>query len=495
MKKYSIIFGLLALIIPSCKKELNLAPVSQISNASFWKTESDAQGAVNGMYTVLRGQAVNNLFLWGESRSDAMGINAGAAVFQNWYENLLTPDNSGTIFSGASTTWGGMYNLVHHTNLILKYVPDIPFTSEAKRKNILAHAYAMRAYSYFTMTKTWGALPLVTEPTSDLSSVQRERSDVAAIFSLIKSDISQAESLFADISFQDGRDMWSLPSLLALKADVYLWTGRRMAGGEPDFTTALNALTSIKDDADVELLSDFASIFDYNNKRNQEILFAITSNFQESQTVNNIYAWMYASDVFMPGGVGQATLDKIVPYAGVPFWGPSDIARTSFDADDKRKEGTMIEIYGDNGSGPVFHSAIVSKFNGTVVSGQRYFIDDYIIYRYADVLLMLAEAKNALNQDPSGEINEVRQRAYGADYPSHEFASGTKDQNDAAILNERFLELMFEGKRWWDLVRFGKAFELVPSLQGREDDGHLLLFPIPTATLSLEPKVAQNDGY
>ncbi len=494
MKKYLIIFVLIAGIFnSSCKKDLNLAPVSQISNASFWKTESDARGAMNGMYTILRNEAVNNLFIWGEARSDAMGINAGAAVFQNWYENLLTPDNSGAIFSGASTTWAGMYNLIHHANLLLKYVPGITFTAESRKNIILAQAYSMRAFAYFTLAKTWGELPLVTEPTSDLSNIQRERSPVADVFSLIKSDIGQAESLFTDMSFQDGRDMWSLPSLLALKADVYLWTGKRMSGGDADFNTALTALNKI-DEADLQLLPSFGDIFDYTNKNNKEILMAVTFKYEET-TVSTIYAWMYASDVFMPAGVDQATLNYIQPYAGVPFWGPSNIARNKFSADDKRKKETLTEIYGNDGSGPVFHSAIVTKFNGTVISGQRYFLDNYIIYRYADVLLMRAEARNALHQDPSAEINRVRQRAYGDDYAGHEFTSGSESDNDAAILDERFRELMFEGKRWWDLVRFGKAFDLVPSLNGREEDVYLLLFPIPTSTLSLEPKVHQNAGY
>ena len=494
MKRYLIIIAFFSgMIIVSCKKELELAPVSQISNASFWKTESDAQGAMNGMYTILRNESINNLFMWGEARSDAMGENAGAAVFMNWYENLLTADNSGAIFSGSPTNWTGMYNLVHHANLILKYVPNIAFVSEAKKKNILAHAYAMRAFAYFTMTKTWGELPLVIEPTSDLSKVQRKRSPVADIFALIKSDIGEAEALFPGLEFQDGRDTWSLPSLLALKADVYLWTGKKMNGGAADFTIALNALNRI-DNADVHLLPEFGAVFDYSNKRNSEILMAVNFNYQESP-VTTIYGWMYASDVFLPAGVDQATLDYLEPFGGVPFWGPSNIARNKFDADDKRKKETLTEIYGNNGGGPVFHSAVVTKFNGTVVSGLRQFIDDYIIYRYADVLLMRAEAKNALNQDPSDEINLIRQRAYGSKYLAHKFVSTNQADNDAEILDERFRELMFEGKRWWDLVRFGKAFDLVPSLQGRGGDNHLLLFPIPTTTLSLNPLLVQNPGY
>lgn len=92
------------------------------------------------------------------------------------------------------------------------------------------------------------------------------------------------------------------------------------------------------------------------------------------------------------------------------------------------------------------------------------FLDDVIIYRYADVLLMKAEAKNALGVDPSFELNQVRKRAYGTKYSGYELVSNSKEANDNAILKKRLFELAFEGKRWWDLVRFGKAFQLISSL-------------------------------
>ncbi len=132
---------------------------------------------------------------------------------------------------------------------------------------------------------------------------------------------------------------------------------------------------------------------------------------------------------------------------------------------------------------------------GVEISGVRNFIDDVPIYRYSDVLLMKAEAKNALGQDPSTEINLVRARAYGANFNNYQFVNGTIAQNDDAILKERLLELTLEGKRWWDLVRFGKAFDLIPSLNSRKGQDHLLLFPISESVLSLEPKVKQNPGY
>src|SRR5690606_14569497 len=117
-------------------------------------------------------------------------------------------------------------------------------------------------------------------------------------------------------------------------------------------------------------------------------------------------------------------------------------------------------------------------FSGTVIGGNRRFIDDIVLYRYADVLLMKAEAQNALGQDPTEAINKVRKRAYGANYANHIYVHSSVANADEAILKERLLELALEGKRWWDLIRFNKVFDLVPSLQNRKGKTHLLLFPI-----------------
>src|SRR5690606_4394923 len=125
----------------------------------------------------------------------------------------------------------------------------------------------------------------------------------------------------------------------------------------------------------------------------------------------------------------------------------------------------------------------------------RRYLDDIVLYRYADVLLMKAEAKNALGQDPSAEINKVRRRAYGNNFNSHVFVNGDKSHNDEIILKERLLELLFEGKRCWDLIRFNKVFEIIPSLRDSYGQDYLLLFPISEGTLSIETKVKQNLGY
>nr|WP_295922321.1 RagB/SusD family nutrient uptake outer membrane protein [uncultured Dyadobacter sp.] len=487
-KSIHLKIAVLAIFMASCSDSLDLKPTSVISNASFWKTEDNATGGLNGMYVTLRAQAAKNLFLLGEARSETVGSGVqGLDGRDTYYLNQLNATNAGP-------NWQGLYTIVHHANLILKYVPGIAFASETSKNNVLAQAHAMRAYVYFCMVKTWGALPIVLDPTEDFSpeAIQKERSPVEAVFDLIKKDIGQAQALFPGNAFAAGRNMWSKPALLSLKGDVYLWTAKRLNGGQADLTTALEALNEVKT-ADVALLDQYSSIFEYANKGNKEILLAV--NFKQNEVTDNDYANMYFPATYIPADMDGETSAALGVAAGLNTWAPAEALRSQFTSDDQRKNGTFREIYSSVSGTRKFFGSFNVKFRGFVNAGARLFLDDYVVYRYADVLLMTAEAKNALGQDPAAEINLVRKRAYQANFATHQFVSGTRQANDEAILKERLLELGLEGKRWWDLVRFGKAFEKVPSLKGREDKDYLLLFPIPQSTLSLESKVKQNPGY
>lgn len=475
------------MVVSSCRDTLSLNPISEISNASFWKTEDDAWGGLYGMYARLRAQAQSNLFLWGEARSELLDRSLGGTNnYERYYQNSLDRN-----FAGPD--WRGLYTVVHDANLIIKQVPNIMFTNEADKNEVLAQAHAMRAYAYFLMVRTWGRVPLVTEPTEGYTPdlTQRVRTPVNEIFSLIKQDINQAIGLFPNNNLGAGRMFWSKPAVQTLKADVYLWTSKREGGGNADAQTALDAINDART-ANAGLLDDYAQIFDYNNKGNREILLAI--RFQELEVGNIVpYQDMYMSSAFLPPAMDEATRAAIGTLGGNPYWRISNEVRTQFSDDDQRKAATYLDIFTDNGER--YYGTIQMKFKGTVVGGARQFLDDYIIYRYADVLLLAAEAKNALGQDPSDEINQLRQRAYGTAFENHRFVSQSQAANDEEILRERLFELSLEGKRWWDLVRFDKAFELVPTLQERANEQHLLLFPISETTLSLEPNVDQNDGY
>lgn len=475
---------LVPFLLLSCTDILNVEPVSIIGAESFWNSEEDARAGIYGMYVLHRNEIAYNLLWWGEARGETLSFGLQAPEGrERYFENNLNQNNAGPI-------WRGLYWVVHQTNLGIKYIPDIEFTDENEKNNLLAQAYAMRAHLYYIMVRTWGDVPLVLEPTEgvDPDEIYRSRTPAEQVFSQIKNDIDTALELFSTSNITD-RSVWSVPSVNALKADVYLWTGKRMNGGSSDFQTALEA-TQVIDQANVTLLDDFGAIFDFNNKKNAEILFA--AHFERDESGANYGSELYIRGDQIPAATDDATRQQVGEGGGLNRVSPSPLLRSQFDENDLRREVTFTEIFtfDDDGSSDLFAS-VSNKFRGTVEDGSRLFLDDLIIYRYADVLLLRAEAKNALGQDPTTELNMVRNRAGLDNY------AGPIDQQslDEAILQERLFELAHEGKRWWDLVRFGKAFDLVPSLQDQTRDDCYLLWPISTSTITLNSQIEQNPCY
>ncbi|HUZ61092.1 MAG TPA: RagB/SusD family nutrient uptake outer membrane protein [Hanamia sp.] len=490
MKKQSIyiLLGVFLISSFSCTKDLKLTPTSLISANSFWKNSDDAEGGLYGMYVAFRNLAQSNLYLLGEARSEIMGNGIQNADFRiKYFTNTLTATN-------ADLNWSVPYQIIDYANLIIKNVPGIPFADQSLKNSILAQAYAMRAYIYFTLAKTWGDVPLITDPTSgfDATSTFKERTPVGQVFDLIKTDIDQALKLFPDNKFPVGRSTWSKPATYVLKGDVYLWTGKLMSGGQVDFKTALNALDSAQT-PDVGLLPNYSDIFSYTNKGNKEIIFA--AHFQYLESTNNYFGDMWIAPGDIPPTIDSATASILGIGGNYNWWAPTALVRNQFTDDDQRKAASFLDIYSHVNGVSKYFTSVVLKGQGYILNGVRLFLNDVIIYRYAEVLLLKAEAENALGLDPSAEINAVRQRAYGNNFPAHIFVSGSQAENDDAILKERLLELAFEGKRWWDLVRFGKAFDIVPTLQGRQGSQYLLLWPVTQETITLNPKIQQTPGY
>lgn len=491
MKGYKIIICFIAFsfLISSCSKHLELEPISVISTASYWKTEDDADGAIRGMYARFRNVTATNLYIWGESRSMNLQQSVG-----NDFAHIRSFDNT-LDATAAGPDWSSVYRVVNDANLVLKYVPNIIFKNEVDKNRIIAEAYTMRAYCYFIMVKTWGDVPLVLEPTEGYNPdvLYKVRASVSDVFNQIKADLSQALSLYSDNSFSPGRGRWSRPALNALKGEVYLWTGKRLAGGEADFSIALNALEEVGN-ADVELLGDFESVFNYDNKGNKEVIMVNT--FLRNESPNTYMANMYI-DAYPPNSDPDA-LGAIGAVGGGNYWTLTAETRSKFVEEDQRKHSSFTELYfleESTGAYTNFYGCIQRKFNGMVESGVRHFIDDVVLYRYADVLLMIAEVQNALNQDPSDAINLVRARAFGQHFDQHIFVNQGKEENDRLILEERLKEFLYEGKYWWDILRFGKAQELIPYFRDNPSDTYKYIWPLSLGILSAEPNVTQNPGY
>nr|WP_315203524.1 RagB/SusD family nutrient uptake outer membrane protein [uncultured Flavobacterium sp.] len=479
---YTILFIALSLF-NSCSDELELTSESAITSENFWKTEDDAKAGVNGMYFNLRTQTLQNYYLLGGARSAE--IKAGVQsplTLANYYNNNLTAQN-------VDVDWAGLYKVVNSANLVLKYVPTIQFspTTLNDQKRYLAQAYSIRAFAYFIMARSWGGVPIVTAPTENTNQSEYivPRNTIQEVFAFIKSDIELAIANFPDAS--NNRTQLSLPSVYALKADVNLWTAKQLSGGAADLNTALTAINAIP--AGPALLPNFKDVFAFGNKGNNEIVFAVKYSLADLPTnvSDNWNSFMFvgpadiapvssadATALFgtLGSGAGNAGISRVQP----------DINHFTFSSTDTRKNATYLTLM--NGPLPVVTGLV--KYNGTVDGALRRFVSDIIIYRWADILLMKAEIKNALGQDPSTEMNLVMKRADA----SASFTNVSQPANDDVILNERLKELAFEGKSWWDLVRFGKTGNVASMTAGKP-----ILFPISQNTINYNPKIIQNPGY
>jgi len=494
---------LITTTILSCTDFLEENNQSSLNPDSFYKTGTHAESALNAVYATTRdifgGFSGGNSSNWHllEAVSGLSVNNSSSNPDLNSLASLSYTSN----LIHARNIWAGTYKLIGNANMVIENVPDI-FMSEDRKKQILGEAYFLRAWAYFNAVRIWGDIPLLTSPVGTGSpDFYAERTSQSIIYDQIVSDLQFAET--AGLPFIDQSGRVSTAAVKSLLSKVYLTMAGHPLNKTEHYADAAEKAKEVIDNGELSLFNTYGEIFLESNENKQEHIFSI-------QYAPNVSA-NYESLSFLPslnitkgGAVGwQTNLPETNFY-------------NSFESGDKRKvnrQGWFYTDYFVGGSGAItdlggphiFKAFNVANFGSDTVegNGQGDFLN-FSVIRFAEVLLIYAEASNEVSGPTSAAIEavkKVRDRA-GLTTPT----SLSKDLFRELVWKERWHELCFERITWFDMVRLKKVFN---SKTGGFDNfvGHTvlstnqslqekhLLFPIPALELVNNPNLTQNSGY
>lgn len=507
---------LLSVIAGACKDALDLAPEDYFGNNNYWQNEAQVSNFMVGLHKQFRDNQFQFLRL-GEMRG---GIYSNVDRQATSLNELPVIEQRLEETSSGVSSWAGFYGPILQLNLFIQKVEGIGFLSETRKSYLLAQAYAMRAYYYFHLMRTYGGVPLVLEADvlngiTDAVLLRKPRAAEQEVLAAVKADVNKAITLFGTQATSTDKSQWSPNAARMLKGEVFLWSAKAY-GQSADLAEAKAALNAI---TGTSLLPSFANVFAYNQKNNSEIIFAIRFRVGEAE-MSGVAAYTYSTfnmnglhykDSTASAGVGNFLVDPLVLAATNSQQVIQRYAYTfdlfqSYDLADARRNATFYDYYKVNTDVkpfvPTIRNTALVKFLGTIDANKRYFSDDWPVYREADRLLMLAEIVNAEGGDPTSYIQAVRDRAFGGRDPKP-FVHTGKDASELAIFAERTKEFVHEGKRWYDLRRMKYGTEPLVfknvnhpyGLLDKATQGYRILWPIEAAVWTNDPLVTQTPGY
>jgi hypothetical protein len=501
MKRFKYKFlsiALLTLTLGSCKKFLEPPSTSFLSPGFKITTSKEAQALVNSCYanlpTLLQGQPASyggntwNLmeFMTGKSNSD---------LGQTGFVNYQTLAYNSTSFY-FDTWWNYLYLGIGTCNNALESLGGMPsgVVTDSTKNNMLAQAHALRALYYFYLVRLYGAVPKVTSIPKDLN-LKIPRTPAKAIYdSIIIPDLLTAEG--ASLPWQDNTGYVSKGAIEAILADVYLtYAGAAINGGAQYYAESAKHSKAVIDNGGYSLFPNYTDMNKPANKNRGE--FILQAQFSAAANGNNPL-----TALTIPNYSG---ISKYSDEYGSVF--PTDQFIASFPAGDKRAQEKQFfyTTYPSikNNTPVVFaHHYIYKWFDSTAVRSTAKSDLNYTIYRLADVYLMYAEASNraegAPNTNAINYVNAVRARASLAP-----IAAMSQSDFEHEVWLQRYFELCFENKMWFDMIRTRKVHN---DVSGNWDDfvGHKtvwnasftanqLLFPVPKQETDVNPNLLPNN--
>lgn len=439
----------------------DLEPASSVTIDKVYKTASDYNVAVIGCYAKLQSQ-VNFYTECCEYRSDNLSLGAPTAGTQDRYDiDHFTEKPSNGILSSY---WANFNNNVYRCNLLLDQIDGANFAENLK-KQYKGEAMFVRALNYFNMYRIWGGVPATKHVVSAAEALKVARYSDEQMFDLIAGDLKEiVDNNYLPETYSSA-DMGRATSgaAKALLGKVYLTFHK--------WTEAKDILSQLI--GKYQLVSPIAQVFNVDNKNNNEIIFAVHFNKEiEGEGHSYWYNLTNASD-----DTNQT----------------SSLLNTFPTGDDRKDLITYVQVEKN--------VRLMNKFYDTKSPTFKTVGNDQILLRYADVLLMYAEALNEIQYDASEGslalkyLNAVRQRAGISNLTVKQLP--TQEKFRKGILVERQREFPYEGQRWFDLVRMGFA-KSVMAENGVEIKDYQLLFPIPQQEIEKvgdKSILWQNPGY
>lgn len=480
--KTIVIKSLIALTIVSlfsCEGILDENPPSSISLSSFYQSEDDALAGLYGAYSIIYNVSAQTYLNYGEVNADDLGISPIVSDAYSWDFFTYNSDVTGGL-------WSACYNGINRANEVVQYTDRIDFNAE-KKADIIAEAKALRAFYYFQLVRTMGGVPLYESPTVGFDNIDAPRATADEVYDLIIGDLTAAAAELEPISPAGRINAYVADALLAR---IFLYRG--------DYPNALIHAKRVIDSERYKLFPDYADIFKPKGNNGVEHIFQVQYLSGEINSgVPGAFGPRQRPGQFLKSFWANTTVGgSWAPSADFVAENP-DSYRKSVTVADRYEhiDGvtgtvTMEEIYG--GDFPYY----VCKFDDREAELQSG--ENFTIIRYADILLIAAEALNEVDPGDAQKynwINQIRERARnGVETDLPDLVGLSQDEFRNAVLEERRFELAFEGQRAWDLKRRGTFLEKL-SAQGKEVEDFMLLFPIPDVQIELNPNLEQNPGW
>lgn len=488
-KLFQLIIGCSLLLAGTgCEKLLDSKTESSITDQDYFQNESDFDPYAVGIYMYIRGSArtgpqnitgIANNITYGTERSEELVSALNSRFSQAWTQNI-TPTSGAFDY----TNW---YKAIGNCNLLLAKIANFNFTNEDNKKRVMAEAYSLRAWFYFSLIRIIGDAPLMLDAITNENVPQLPRSPATDVMKQIIADLDQAISLYPDKTIPS-RYRFSYAAAQALKADAKLWSAKVLGGGANDFNDAITALAEVEKTTGLTLRTDFKEVT--TSRANSEVIIAAYFNRDECGANYGVNALPY-----LTGVTGAANLDSL-PYCittsnGQGAYQISAKSKALFASGDKRIPFTWVT----ERQGTTNKISWITKMPGNKYSDDRVSDNDVILYRLGEIYLMEAEAYAGINNTTKAieYLNKIRTRAGLASY-----SGGTdKTSVEKEILDERGRELFFENKRWFDLVRFHyggtiNVYTYVPNLVGKTTP---LFWPLAANVLANNGQLKQTDGY